>query len=187
MAKDIKVRAFEIFVENLHMAQTNQTIFRRFVVDTIIAEYATPEKPMSLAASAAHYNTAKKLAESKGLVSGLGRPPKDPNEAKPEKSNGSRMPFDDEDCFTVLEIINGVVTRTGSYLDEALARKKLAERRSSKFPTTWKFIKGLGPNVGDVYKLTDLETDMEADDLPAQVPTPVVTVKHVEEREEEFA
>jgi len=185
MSKDIKVRAYEIFVENLHIAETNQTIFRRLVVDTIIAEFATVERPMSLAASAAHYNTAKKLAESKGLVSGLGRPPKDPSQSKPEKLNGSKQPFDDEDCFTVLEIVNGVVTRTGSFLNEELARKKLAERRSSKFPTTWKFIKGLGPNVGDTYKLGDLEVDLEAIIIPVQAPA--VILVPVEEREAEFA
>lgn len=183
MAQDIKTRAYEVFVANLHVAQTNQTVFRRLVVDIIIAEFATPDKPMSLAASAAHYNTAKKRAEAEGLVSGLGRPPKDPGEAKPEKAGSSKLLFDDSDCITVLEVIDGVVTRTGSYLDEGLARKKLAERRSSKFPTTWKIIKGLGPNVGDVYKLVDLEVDLEAE-TPYIIPQVVSTnvVRH-EQRE----
>lgn len=164
MANDIKSRAFNIFVENLELAKTNQTIFRRRVVDIIIAEFSTPDKIMSLAASAAHYNNAKKLAEEKGLVSGLGRPPKDPNEVKPEKTGSSKLLFDDSDCITVLEVIDGIVTRTGSYLNEALAWEHLKERRSSRFPTTWKIIKGLGPNVGDIYKLVDLEVDLEAQD-----------------------
>ena len=185
MAKEIKARAYEIFLEHLPKAEINQTTFRRLVVDLIIAEFSTPEKPMSLAASASHYNTAKKRAEAEGRVTGLGRPPKDPNEVAKEKATSStKPPFDDEDCITVLEIIDGVVTRTGSYLDEAFARQELAKRRSSRFPTTWKIIKGLGPNVGDVYKLLDGEYDMEAVSAPA----PATTVQSVvEEREEEFA
>lgn len=118
---------------------------------------------MSLAASAAHYNNAKKKAESLHIVSGLGRPPKDPSEAKPEKSGSTKLLFDDSDCITVLEVIEGIVTRTGSFLNEALAWEELKKRRSARHPTTWKIIKGLGPNVGDIYKLVDMEVDMEED------------------------
>lgn len=160
MAQDIKTRAFDIFIENLELAKVDQSMFRRRVIETIMVEFSTPEKQMSHAASAAQYNSAKKKAEGQGQVAGLGRPAKDPSEVKHEKGDSSKLLFDDCDCYTVLEIVDGLVRRTGSFLDKGLALQKLAERRTAKIPTMWKLIQGLGPNVGDVYKLADNETEL---------------------------
>lgn len=157
MKTDAKTRVLELFYENLDMVKTNQTEFRRKVMQSLIADCSTTDKRMTEAAAATHYNNAKKIAEKAGAVEGLGRTN---TVSTTERKNNKDMPFDDSDCITILEIINNNVTRTQSFLDEELARNKLKERLSAKIPTTWKIIKGLGPNVGDTYKLTEEEYEL---------------------------
>lgn len=157
MSKDAKTRAVELFNEHLHLVQTNQKLFRKTILDTIIAEFTTPEKTFSVASAATHYNNAKKAAEAAGLVAGLGRV-SIPGEKVPN-ADGT-MPFDDCDCITVCEVCENVVRRTQSFINEELARKTYQERLKSRFQGTWKLIKGLGPNVGDTYKLADTELEL---------------------------
>lgn len=158
MKTDAKTRVLELFYENIGMVNTNQTEFRRKVMQSLIVDCSTLEKRMTEAAAATHYNNAKKIAEKAGAVEGLGRCIN--ASAGPDRKNNKDMPFDDSDCITVLEVIDNTVIRTESFINEELARTKLKQRLSAKFPTMWKLIKGLGPNVGDTYKLSDDEYEM---------------------------
>lgn len=160
MKTDAKTRVLELFYENLDMVKSNQTEFRRKVMQSLIQDCSSIDKRMTEAAAATHYNNAKKIAEKAGAVEGLGRAVNNVVFLG-ERKNNKDMPFDDKDCITLLEVVNNVVTRTRSFLDEELARSKLKERLSAKIPSTWKLIKGLGPNVGDTYKLTDEESELE--------------------------
>jgi len=155
MKIDAKTRVVELFHENLHMAATNQTAFRKKVMNTLIRECSTDDKPMTTAAAATHYNNAKKAAERAGLVSGLGR------SNPPETKAIDQDEIPDDDCYTVAETVNEVVTRTCSFLNEDLARKKYKERLSAKIPSNWHLIKGLGPNVGDTFRLAESEVLLE--------------------------
>lgn len=172
-----KIRASVIFRENLELASINQTQFRRKVMDTLIAEFSTPEKAMSVAAAATYYNTAKKQAEQDGLVKGLGRNHSEeqtpPNQettchaATPitstvysNKTHGDSHSGDDEPCFTVLEVINGFVERTMSFGLQGDASEHIDERRLNS-PSNWKLISGIGPNSGERYSLRQGEKELQ--------------------------
>lgn len=149
MQKTAKDRAYEIFVDNIHIAGIDQTIFRRKVMDTLKEEYNA-----TTAAAATHYNNAKKLAESNGLISGLGRP-------QQAKRTTSKDVVSDSECYTVLEIVDDTVTRTRSFLDVTLAKANLKLRLSARNPSCWKLISGMGPNVGDTYRLRPGEVEID--------------------------
>ena len=143
-----KQRAVEVFNANLDMIPVDQTLFRRTVMQTLVTEFM-----ISNATAATHYNNAKKLAEKNGAVSGLGRVA-----AMRDRSKDTIIP--ESECFTITEVIDNIVTRTQSFVSEQSAREKLAERRKAKVPTDWKLISGLGPNVGDTYKLSVGEVEL---------------------------
>lgn len=153
MKQSPKLRAITLFNENMYMINESQTQFRKKVMQTLMAEFN-----ISQAASATHYNNAKKLAEKDGIIVGLGRGSDAVGDRR--RSNPNDRLIHDDDCFTVLEVIDDAVTRTQSFIDEELARTKLKERLSAKIPTTWKLIRGLGPNVGDTYKLSESEKEL---------------------------
>lgn len=76
---------------------------------------------------------------------------------------------DDLDSFTVIEVINtdiregklvyGEVGRTYSYSDFDVAKGMLGAKLR-RYNGTWKLIRGLGPNPGEEYRLTDGEEEL---------------------------
>ena len=158
-----KTRATELFMENLELSKTDQTAFRRKVMHTLIAEFSVDGRVMSIASAATLYNNAKKAAEQAGLVQGLGR-----TKPKTACSTGSNKPckrdkqdlVPDDQCYTVLELVDGNVGRCRSFLSEEDAREHLRMRRSTT-ATEWKLIQGLGPNSGDVYRLGIEEKELD--------------------------
>ena len=162
-----KTRAVELFNEHIALSTTDQTAFRRLVMNTLIAEFSLPDKPMSIAAAATHYNNAKKGAEAAGTVSGLGRTVTkviDPDAVVATvgkiKKAGKAI-VDDSACFTVIEVIDGIVCRCRSYLDIGEARDDVYDRREFSSFERWKLIQGLGPNSGETYRLRDDEKEIE--------------------------
>lgn len=154
MKQDAKTRASELFNIHLHLVANSQTEFRRTVMQSLISEGVVT----TVAAAATHYNNAKKSAERIGLVNGLGRT--QGSASADRKSNSKDAILDDDKCFTVLETVDNVVVRTESFVAELPARKKYTERLSGRNPAVWKLITGLGPNVGDTYKLQEGETEL---------------------------
>lgn len=154
MKQDAKSRANELFQEHKHMIGVNQTEFRRTVMQTLMAEFG-----ISLASSATHYNNAKKAAQSTGdaEVANLGRLA---TSSASKQVDEDGVPFNDEDCITVCEVVGEIAGRSQSFLNEEAAREKYQERLKSRIPSTWKLIKGLGPNPGEAYKLREGEIEL---------------------------
>lgn len=153
MKLDAKIRANQLFHDHLHMIANSQTEFRRAVMQALIDEGIVT----TVAAAATHYNNAKKAAERSGHVTGLGRTQAT---ASSDKKSSKDILISDDECFTVLEILDNVVVRTESFAAEEPARKKYKERLSGRIPAVWKLITGLGPNVGDTYRLLDGESEL---------------------------
>jgi hypothetical protein len=181
-----KERAVELFNANIGMIEEiNQTEFRRHVMNTLIEEFSTPEKEMTIAAAATHYNNAKKLAESQGLVSGLGRSTPAPVAGttiiKPKKTVEKKT-IDDDACFTVVEVVGGETRRTMSFIANGDASEHF-EACYLSFPEhskNWRLIQGLGPNSGEPFRLQAGEKDITIETLIAiglQKPQPGTTEK----------
>jgi hypothetical protein len=152
MKSNVSKRAIELFNNNIPMIADNPTTFRRKVMQTLVAEYS-----ISVAAAATYYNNAKKLAVNSGLVTEFGRV--QAAAARDVDKFGNSI-LSESECYTVLELTNDIVTRTKSYLYEDDATTAYNKKLNSRFSGTWKLIKGMGPNVGDTYRLQDGEVEL---------------------------
>ena len=147
-----KDRAVEIYAQHIGLATTDGRSFRKTVMDQLITETGC-----SLAAAATHYNNAKKAAP----VEGLGRAPVPKGVRKMGKGKPAEELQDDDDCFTVAEIVDGNVGRCQSFLLQGDASEKFDDKIIAWPNTTWVMIKGLGPLTGDIYKLRDGEKEIK--------------------------
>ena len=153
-----KQRAIEIYNEHLGLASTDGRGFRKTVMDQLMAESGC-----TLAAAATHYNNAKKQAAP---VEGLGRAPVAKGVRKPgaNKAKGEELQDEDE-CYTVLELLkhkNDVtVGRCRSFLLQGDASEEFDDRIKYQPSAVWIMIKGLGPNHGDGFKLSDGEVEIK--------------------------
>lgn len=145
----IKERAMEVYNEHLHLAAENGRLFRKTVMDQLQKEFNA-----SLASVATHYNNCKKAAPP---IEGLGRAAVPKTVRKMPKGKTVEPEIEDDDCFTVLEVLidgsSKTVGRTHSYEDLGLAKIKLSECLVRSPNVTWCLIQGLGPNHGDNFKL----------------------------------
>ena len=157
-----KQRAVEIYNAHLELAKTDGRLFRKTVMDQLMAETGC-----SLAAAATHYNNAKKAAP----VEGLGRAAAPKGLKKPGSSTKGKKEElqDDNECFSVLEIVGGNVARCQSFLTQGDASEKYDEKVVAWPKSTWVLIQGLGPNSGDAYKLDAGEREVKRYD-PADEP-----------------
>ncbi len=152
-----KERAVEIYQLHIALATTDGRLFRKTVMDQLMAETGC-----SLAAAATHYNNAKKSAP----VEGLGRPAVSPNVRKPgaTKVNADDND-DDEECFTVIELAtrggNTVVARIQSFSLQGEASEQFDSKVEAWPRSNWVMIKGLGPNSGDTFKLAAGEQEIK--------------------------
>lgn len=153
-----KQRAIEIYTAHLALAATDGRNFRKTVMDQLMSETGC-----TLAAAATHYNTAKKQSAP---VDGLGRAPVAKGVRKPGSGKNKTEDLqDDDDCFTVLELLkheNGTtVGRCRSHLLQGDASEEFDDRIKYRPNTVWLMIKGIGPNHGDNFKLSNTEVEIK--------------------------
>ena len=180
MAK-IKQRAMDIFNQHVAIAATDPTLFRRTVIEQIMVEFKTTH-----ASAATDYNTCKNNSPE---IPGLGRP-KSAVVRKAPKNKEEEDLQADNDCFTVIELLaleNGdlQVGRCMSHLLQGDASEQFDDITQYKPKHCWVMIKGLGPLVGEDYKLQQGESEIKI-----YVPTGELVVDKrisVEPVEEEIA
>jgi len=153
-----KERAIEIYKQHIELASTDGRLFRKTVMDQLMAETGC-----SLAAAATHYNNAKKQTP----VEGLGRAPV----AKGVRKMGGAKAKKDEDlvpddeCFSVLELVRAgsdmVVGRCQSFILQGDASEKFDDKVEAWPNSSWVMIQGLGPNSGDTFKLDAGEKEIK--------------------------
>ena len=153
-----KDTAHIIYAKHIALATTDGRLFRKTVMDEIMATCGC-----TLAASATFYNNCKKAAAP---VEGLGRAPVAKGVRKPGGNKGKGEELQDEDeCYTVLELLkhkNDVtVGRCRSHLLQGDASEDFDERIQYGPSAVWIMIKGLGPNHGDSFKLSDGEVEIK--------------------------
>lgn len=149
-------RALEVYNQHIAMAYTDPRLFRRTVTYQLMAEFGC-----SLAAASTIYNNVKK---SLPPIEGLGRVPAPKGLKKPGttvKGKVNAPVQDDDECYTVLELIDGKVHRTQSFLTQGDASEFFDEKCKWTPINTWVFIQGLGPNSGDVFKLDTGEKEIK--------------------------
>lgn len=154
-----KDRALEIYNQHIALASTDGRLFRKTVMDQLMAETGC-----SLSAAATHYNNAKK---SCAPVEGLGRAPAPKGLKKPGGNKASKTVVlqDDNECFSVLELVRAggdySVGRCQSFLLQGDASEKFDEKSAFWPNSTWVLIQGLGPNSGETYKLDQGEKEIK--------------------------
>ena len=151
-----KERALEIYNDHLALAATDGRLFRKTVMDQLMAETGC-----SLAAAATHYNNAKKAAP----IEGLGRAPMPKGLRKPGGKGKAQEVVPDNECFSVIELIpndgGATVGRCQAFLLQGDASEKFDETISWKPSREWVLIQGLGPNHGDNFKLEPGEKEIK--------------------------
>lgn len=155
-----KQRAVEIYNHHIEIAKTDGRLFRKTVMDQLMAETGC-----SLAAAATHYNNAKK---GSAPIEGLGRAPvpKGVRKMGNAKSKAGEELIPDEECFTVIELLQGegggeTVGRCQSFVLQGDASEKFDEKVGFWPNSVWVLIQGLGPNHGDNYKLDTGEKELK--------------------------
>lgn len=157
--KDIAV---EIYTNHIALASTDGRLFRKTVMDEIMATCNC-----SLAAAATFYNNAKKGAVP---VDGLGRAPVPMGIKRPGVKGKEKVQLqDDNECFSVIELVNGNVGRCRSFLMQGDASENFDERISCTPSNGWVMIQGLGPISGESYKLALGEKEIKRYPLPIEV------------------
>ena len=148
-----KEKSAEIYAKHIALAPVDGRLFRKTVMDEIMATCGC-----SLAASATFYNNCKKASAP---VEGLGRDPVPKGVRKPGKGKTQEALQDDNDCFTVIEIVDGNVGRCQSFLLQGDASEKFDSKVQYAPVHPWVLIQGLGPITGDEYKLDQGEKEIK--------------------------
>ena len=150
-----KIRAQEIFNQHLEIASTDGRLFRKTVRDQIMAEFGC-----SSPASSTYYNNCKKSSPS---IEGLGRAPAPKGLRRPGNNKNKIVAQlqDDNECFSVIEIENGNVSRSQSFLMQGDASEEF-DYKIRMYPNSkWVMIRGLGPNISDPFKLEIGESEIK--------------------------
>ena len=152
-----KQRAIEIFNQHIALATSDSRLFRKTVMDQLIAETGC-----STAAAATHYNNAKKAAP---VINGLGRAPLPKGVRKMGKGKPQAEVIPDDECYTVIELVatesGQTVGRCQSFELQGDASEKFDDRVKYYPNCTWVMIQGLGPNHGDTFKLEADEKEIK--------------------------
>ncbi len=153
-----KETANEIYAKHIALASTDGRLFRKTVMDEIMATCNC-----SLAASATFYNNAKKASAP---VEGLGRAPVSKSVRKPGSGKkASEEVQDDNECFSVIELLNHgkdiTVGRCNSHLLQGDASEEFDDRIKYNPSNVWLLIQGLGPLHGETFKLNSGESEIK--------------------------
>lgn len=171
-----KQRAVEIYNQHIALATSDGRSFRKTVMDQLMAETGC-----SLAAAATHYNNAKKQSAP---IEGLGRAPTQKSARKPGKGKPQEQLQDDNECFSVLELVHNCVERCQSFLTQGDASEVYDQKMATWPGSTWVLIQGLGPLHGETYKLDAGEKEIKR----YEPETPVIRKPRViEVNDEEIA
>jgi len=152
-----KERAVELFNQHIALAASDGRLFRKTVMDQLKTETGC-----SQAASATHYNNAKKGATP---VAGLGREVVVKTPRKSDKVKPFEPEVPDNECYTVVELVKGEnniqVGRTQSFIMQGDASEKFDSKVDTWPNCTWVLIKGLGPLHGESFKLSSGELEIK--------------------------
>ena len=168
------VRALEIYNQHIALASTDGRLFRKTVREQLMAETGCSD-----AAASTYYNNCKKASAP---VEGLGRAPVPKGLRKPgsAKVKDEEELQDDNDCFTVMELIEGTVCRCVSFLLQGDA-SECFDTKIDLWPTSdWVMIQGLGPNSGDKFKLEAGEKEIKRYDFAAATAAKLAKAKEVQ-------
>ena len=153
-----KERGMEIYQQHLHLAATDGRLFRKTVMDQMMAEFG-----VSLASAATGYNNCKKAAPVEGL--GRAAVPKGVHKAD-ETAPKTAETVADNDCFTVIELVNNPLGTIVGHTESFVMQGDASECFDSKIEhwpfSDWKLVQGLGPNPGDGYKLEPGEKEIKS-------------------------
>lgn len=148
-----KEKAAEIYTAHIALAASDGRLFRKTVMSEIMSTCGC-----TLAAAATFYNTAKTAQP----VEGLGRAAAPAGIRRPgSKSKPKDQLQDENDCFSVIELVDGSVGRCQSFLMQGDASEKFDDKVVAWPGTGWVMIQGLGPNSGDTFKLGDGEAEIK--------------------------
>jgi hypothetical protein len=150
-----KTRAIEIYQQHIALASTDGRLFRKTVMDQIMAELG-----VSLASAATSYNNCKKAVP----VEGLGRPTVTKGARKVTiggKGGKTQDIIPDNECFTVIELVADCIGRTQAFSTQGDASEAFDSKTKAWPRNTWVLIQGLGPNAGDTYKLESDEKEVK--------------------------
>ena len=149
-----KQRAIEIYAQHIAMASTDGRLFRKTVREQMMAETGC-----SSSAASTHYNNSKK---SSAHIEGLGRAPVPKGVRKPGSKGKTTEPLQpDDECFSVIEIVDGNVARCQTFLMQGDASEAFDSRTEYSPRTDWVMIQGFGPNSGDTFKLEAGEKEIK--------------------------
>ena len=149
-----KDTAVEIYAKHIALASTDGRLFRKTVMDEIMATCGC-----TLAAAATFYNNAKKGATP---IEGLGRAPVPKGVRKPGGKGKTQVQIqDDNECVSVIELIENNVARCQSFLTQGDASETFDAKIESWPKSEWVMIWGLGPNSGDTFKLDAGEKEIK--------------------------
>jgi len=150
-----KTRAQEIYNQHLSLASTDGKLFRKTVREQMMEETGC-----SGAAASTYYNNCKKTSAP---VEGLGRAPAPKGLCRPGiKGKATEQLQDDNDCFSVIEIVYGDVVRCQSFLLQGEASEEFDYKIKMWPRSEWVMIQGLGPNSGDKFKLDIGEKEIKS-------------------------
>ena len=150
---NIKERAMEVFQQHIALAATDGRLFRKTVREQLMAEFGISDASVST-----YYNNCKK---AHAPIVGLGRAPVPAGVRKPGKIKEHEELQDDNDCFTVIEIIEGNVARCYPFLMQGDASETFDAKIEFWNKSEWVMIQGLGPNSGEPYKLETGEKEIK--------------------------
>lgn len=152
----IREQALEIYKKHIALASTDGKLFRKTVLDEYMATFGC-----SVASAATHYNNSKKVAP----VEGLGRLTANRSAKKQNLGKNDEVLQDDNDCFSVLELIpneNGFkVGRCQSFLAQGDASETFDIKHVTWPKVGWVLIRGLGPISGELYRLSEGEKEIK--------------------------
>lgn len=150
----IKDRARQLWDQNLHLASTDPRQFRKIIMDTLIQEYQC-----SIASASTQYNNIKNESPP---VPGLGR--KKVNSAIKASSTVVEPEVDDDDCYSVIELVGESlksVGRTRSFILQGDASECFDSAVESYPESSWVLIQGLGPVHNEAYRLRGREREIK--------------------------
>ena len=150
---DIKDRAMAIYKEHIALASTDGKLFRKTVREQLIDEFK-----ISHASASTYYNVCKKEHPP---IEGLGRAPAPAGLRTPGKNISQEVEQDDDDCFTVIEIVEGNVSRCYPYAMQGDASESFDSKIITWSKSEWVMIQGLGPNCGEHYSLSRNEKEIK--------------------------
>jgi hypothetical protein len=141
----LKEKATRIYEQHIALAGTDGRLFRRTVREQIMAEIGCTG-----AAASTYYNNCKKAHDP---IDGLGRAPVPKGVRKPGKPGTKEQLQDDNECFTVIELVDDKVARCYPFLMQGDASEDFDSKIETWSNNEWVMIQGLGPNSGDEFKL----------------------------------